>query len=90
MSALIFISLLLVAVAGTAVALTRSPRRQVFAMSANGLALALLFMVLQAPDVAFAELIVGAAALPVMFLVILASLRMNHAERDDPARREER
>jgi energy-converting hydrogenase B subunit D len=69
--------LLLAAAGGTAVVLTRSPRRQVFAMAANGLILALLFETLQAPDVALAEIVIGAAALPLMFLVILASARMD-------------
>ena len=47
-------------------------------MAANGLALALLFMALQAPDVAFSELTVGTVALPLLFLVTLASMRMEH------------
>ncbi len=78
MRAYITVLLLLAAMAGTAVVLSRSPRRQVFAMSANGLVLALLFMGLQAPDAAFAEIVVGAAALPLLFFVVLASTRMDH------------
>jgi uncharacterized MnhB-related membrane protein len=78
MKAYITVLLLLAATAGTAVVLSRSPRRQVFAMSANGVVLALLFMGLQAPDAAFAEIVVGAAALPLLFFVILASARMDH------------
>ena len=69
---------LLVAVAGTGVVLTREPRQQVLAIAANGFALTLLFMALQAPDVAFAEIAVGAAATPLLFLVALASMRMQH------------
>ena len=56
--------------------LSREPRQQVLALAANGLVLALLFMVLQAPDVAFAEIAVGSAAVPLLFLVTLASMRM--------------
>ncbi|HEX3881036.1 MAG TPA: hydrogenase subunit MbhD domain-containing protein [Stellaceae bacterium] len=67
----------LAAVAGTAVVLTRDPRRQVFAMAANGLVLTLLFFVLQAPDVALSELAVGTAATPLLFLVTLAILRVS-------------
>jgi uncharacterized MnhB-related membrane protein len=67
--------LIIVAGAGTAVVLSRAPRRQVLAMSVNGLALAALFMALQAPDVAFAEIVVGAAALPLVFMAALAALR---------------
>ena len=77
---------LLVAVGGTGVVLTREPRRQVLAIAANGFALTLLFMALQAPDVAFAEIAVGAAATPLLFLVALASMRMLHdvkPEEDD-------
>ena len=74
---------LLTAVTGTGVAVTRTPRRQVMAMAANGLVLALLFMALQAPDVAFSELTVGAVATPLMFLVALASMRMDRSP-DEP------
>jgi energy-converting hydrogenase B subunit D len=61
--------------------LTRTPRRQVIALSVNGLALAVLFMALQAPDVAFAEITVGAAAVPLLFLVVLASIKMDRNPR---------
>jgi len=72
---------LLLAATGTGVVLTRTPRRQVLALSVNGLVLALLFMALQAPDVAFAEIVVGAAAVPLLFLVVLASIRMDRSPR---------
>lgn len=81
MQALITVLLLLAAAAGTAVVLTRSPRRQVFAMAANGLILTLLFEVLQAPDAALAEIVVGTAALPLMFFVTLASVRIDRSPR---------
>ncbi len=77
MSLLLGLLFLLTAATGTGVALTRSPRRQVLAMAANGLVLGLLFLALQAPDVAFSEIVVGAAALPLLFLVVLASIRMD-------------
>ena len=79
MSLMIALLLLLAAAAGAGVALSRTPRRQVLAMMANGLVLALLFMVLQAPDVALSELAVGTAAVPLLFLVVLASIRMDRA-----------
>jgi uncharacterized MnhB-related membrane protein len=59
--------------------LTRTPRRQVLAMSANGLILALLFMALQAPDVALSEIVIGTVALPLFFLAALAALRADGA-----------
>jgi uncharacterized MnhB-related membrane protein len=73
---------LLAALSGAAVALTREPRRQVLMMGFNGLVLALLFMVLQAPDVAFSELAVGTVALPFLFLVTLAAARINERRRE--------
>ncbi|MHB1303931.1 MAG: Na(+)/H(+) antiporter subunit B [Acidiphilium sp.] len=79
MSILIPLLLLLTAGTGAGVALSRDPRRQVMAMAANGFALTLLFMALQAPDVAFSELAVGVAAAPLMFLVVLASIRMDRS-----------
>lgn len=77
MKILVPLLLLLVAFTGTGVVLSREPRRQVLALAANGFALALLFMALQAPDVAFAEIAVGGAATPLLFLVTLASMRVH-------------
>jgi energy-converting hydrogenase B subunit D len=68
---------LLLALSGTGVVLTREPRRQVIMMGFNDLVLALLFLVLQAPDVAFSELAVGTVALPFLFLIALAGVRIN-------------
>lgn len=76
MSVLLVILYVLAVLSGTAVALTREPRRQVLAISVNGAVLALLFFGLQAPDVAFSEIVVGTAAVPLMFLVTLANARM--------------
>ncbi len=84
MKLLVTMLFLLVAATGTGVALTRTPRRQVMAMAANGLALSLLLMALQAPDVAFSELTVGTAILPTLFLVILASVKMDRGPRPAP------
>lgn len=75
MTILLALLFVLTAAAGTGVALSRDPRRQVLALSANGLVLALLFFALQAPDVAFSEIVVGAAAVPLLYLVVLASIR---------------
>ena len=74
MIVLLLVLFLLTAVAGAGVALTRDPRRQALAIAANGLVLALLFLALQAPDVAFSELAVGTAAIPLLFLVVLAAI----------------
>jgi uncharacterized MnhB-related membrane protein len=80
MTILLALLFVLVAAMGAGVVFSREPRRQVLAMAANGVVLALLFFVLQAPDVAYSELVVGSAALPLLFLVVLASIRTDRAE----------
>lgn len=75
MSVLLILLFVVVAAAGLFVVISRDPRRQVFAMAANGLALTLLFFALEAPDVALSELVVGTAATPLLFLVALAAIR---------------
>ena len=67
--------LLLVAGGGTAVVVTRDPLRQAMMASFFGILLAILFFVLQAPDVALSEIVVGAVALPLMILLSLAKVR---------------
>ncbi|MDR0341568.1 MAG: DUF4040 domain-containing protein [Nocardiopsaceae bacterium] len=67
--------LVLVGAGATAVALIRSPVRQVIALSAYGLLLALLFLAFQAPDVTLSELCIGAVALPILLLLALAKVR---------------
>ncbi|MBO0806739.1 MAG: DUF4040 domain-containing protein [Actinobacteria bacterium] len=67
--------LVLVGAGATAVALIRSPVRQVIALSAYGLLLALLFLAFQAPDVTLSELCIGAVALPILLLLTLAKVR---------------
>lgn len=75
MTVLLIVLFILTGIAGAGVALSRDPRRQVLALAANGLVLALLFMALQAPDVAYSELAVGTAAIPLLFLVVLTAIR---------------
>jgi energy-converting hydrogenase B subunit D len=67
--------LLLVAVAGTGVVLTRDPLRQAVSVSFYGLVLGILFLVVHAPDVALSQIVVGAVALPLMVLLALAKVR---------------
>jgi energy-converting hydrogenase B subunit D len=47
----------------------------VFVFSFYGLTLAVLFLVLQAPDVALSEVAVGSAAVPLVTLVALTRMR---------------
>lgn len=75
MTVLIAVTLLLVAAGGTAVVVTRDPGRQAVTLSVQGLALTLLFAALQAPDVALAQLAVGAAVVPLMVMLTLRAVR---------------
>jgi uncharacterized MnhB-related membrane protein len=67
----------LAALAGVLVVLSRDPKKQVYALCANGLVLALLFFALQAPDVALSEIAIGTMVTPLLFLVTLASAAMH-------------
>lgn len=75
MTALLVAMFLLVAGTGAGVVLAREPRRQALAIAVNGVALSLLFVVLRAPDVAYSEIAVGTALVPLMFLAVLVSLK---------------
>lgn len=69
--------LVLVGVAGTAVALTRKTLDQVLVMSFFGLLLALMFFIFRAPDVAFSQIVVGAVAMPLLVLLALTKVQRN-------------
>ncbi len=81
MTVLQITAIVLVALAGTTVALTRDPLRQVVLSGFYGLSLVVLFLVLQAPDVALSGLVIGSIALPLIVLVALAKVRSE--ERDE-------
>ncbi|HEY9111325.1 MAG TPA: DUF4040 domain-containing protein [Rhodanobacteraceae bacterium] len=70
----------LAALAGVLVVLSRDPKKQVYALCANGLVLALLFFALQAPDVALSEIAIGTMVTPLLFLVTLASAAMHRKQ----------
>ncbi len=69
--------LVFVAVAATAVVLTRDPTKQAIGISFYGLLMAIMFFLYQAPDVALSQIVVGAVALPLMVLLALAKIRRN-------------
>lgn len=73
--ALIVISLLLVAAAATTAVVVRDPARQALVLSLLGLTLAVLFIVLQAPDVALSQLAVGSALTPLLLLLSVRKIR---------------
>lgn len=72
--------LLLVALAATSVALCRNPLRQIVLSGIYGLLLVLLFVVLQAPDVALSMLVVTTVAYPLIVLVAIARTRARGIE----------
>ena len=75
MTLLIATALTLVALAGGAVVFTDAPDRQAVTLSVFGLTLALLFFVLQAPDVALSQLGIGAAIVPLMVMIAIRKVR---------------
>jgi uncharacterized MnhB-related membrane protein len=68
------VSLALVAAGGTGVALAGDPLRQAIVLGIFGVALAILFFVFQAPDVALSEIVVATVAVPLMVVLALAKL----------------
>ncbi|MEU4201432.1 hydrogenase subunit MbhD domain-containing protein [Streptomyces sp. NPDC045470] len=72
---LIVLALACVAAAATAAVLARDPVRQSTVLALLGLALALLFAVLQAPDVALSQLAVGSVLTPLLLLLSVRKVR---------------
>jgi energy-converting hydrogenase B subunit D len=62
----------LVALGALAVVLTRDLVRLTMASSMYALVLVVLFLVLQAPDVALSELVVGAVGFPLAIVVVVS------------------
>ncbi|WP_406324236.1 Na(+)/H(+) antiporter subunit B [Streptomyces sp. NBC_01637] len=79
---LIVISLFLVTITATAAVAVRDPARQALVLSVLGLALAVLFTVLQAPDVALSQLAVGSALTPLLILLSVRKVR-RRGQRDE-------
>ncbi len=66
--------LVLLAATGTVVVFTHYVRAQIILLSFYGLLLSIFFLLLQAPDVAYSEIVVGSAALPLMLLAALSKI----------------
>ena len=81
MTALHVVALAVVALTGSATVLVRDPARQLVVAGFFGLALAVLFFVFGAPDVALSQIAVATVAVPVMALLTLA--RMADRENDE-------
>ncbi|MFF1477509.1 Na(+)/H(+) antiporter subunit B [Streptomyces sp. NPDC058301] len=76
------LALLLVAVAATAAVAVRDPARQALVLAVLGLALAVLFTVFQAPDVALSQLAVGSALTPLLILLSVRKVRRRGQHKD--------
>jgi energy-converting hydrogenase B subunit D len=74
-TALQAVCLLVVAAVGTLVVVTRDPLRQAAVAGIFGLALAALFLSVQAPDVALSQITIGAIVVPVLVLLAMAKIR---------------
>lgn len=75
MTVIVVVILAIVAIAGGATALTPDPARQAVTLSAYGVCLAMLFLVLAAPDVALSQIGVGAAIVPLIVLLTIRKIR---------------
>ncbi|MFG2373060.1 Na(+)/H(+) antiporter subunit B [Streptomyces sp. NPDC048504] len=72
---LIVVALLLVAATATAAVAVRDPARQALVLAVLGTVLAVLFTVLQAPDVALSQLAVGSALTPLLIMLSVRKVR---------------
>jgi energy-converting hydrogenase B subunit D len=79
MTVLIAVALTLVALTGTAVVAANIPERQAVTLSFYGLTLTVLFLTLQAPDVALSQLGIGAAIVPLMVMLAIRTITARHA-----------
>lgn len=75
MTLVVAAALTLVLFAAAAVVFTLDPGRQAVTLSIFGFALTVLFLVLQAPDVALSQVAVGAAVVPLMVLLTVSKIR---------------
>ena len=81
--AMIVVALVLVAASATAAVLTRDPTRQALVLSVLGVVLAVLFTVLQAPDVGLSQLAVGSALTPLLLMLTARKVRRRGQEKED-------
>jgi uncharacterized MnhB-related membrane protein len=72
---LVVAALVLVTAAATVAVLTRDPVRQSVVLAVLGVCLALLFVAVQAPDVALSQLAVGSAVTPLLILLTVRKVR---------------
>ncbi|WP_333773991.1 Na(+)/H(+) antiporter subunit B [Streptomyces sp. IBSBF 3136] len=80
--AVIVVALLLVAGSATAAVAVREPARQALVLSVLGVVLAVLFTVLQAPDVGLSQLAVGSALTPLLIMLSVRKVRRRGRSED--------
>lgn len=88
MNALLALLLTIVGALGLLTVLTREPVRQAILAGVLSLFLALLFFAVQAPDVAFSEIVVGSAAVPMMLLLAIAKIDRQDEAAEQAGRRD--
>jgi uncharacterized MnhB-related membrane protein len=81
--ALDYLILAVLLAAAVLVVRLRNLNGAVMALSAVGTMLSVLFIVLGAPDVAHSEVVVGAIALPVLYLVTIGKTRTEVTDQQD-------
>lgn len=79
MTMVIMVLLTVLLVGAAVVVFTRRPPQQAVTLSVYGLLLTLLFVAVQAPDVALSQLAVGTAVVPLM---VMLAVRKIAAHRD--------
>ncbi|MBO4253722.1 Na(+)/H(+) antiporter subunit B [Streptomyces griseorubiginosus] len=80
--AVIVVALLLVAASATVAVATRDPMRQALVLAVLGVVLAVLFTVLQAPDVGLSQLAVGSALTPLLLMLAVRKIRRRGREKE--------
>jgi energy-converting hydrogenase B subunit D len=68
------VAIVLVGLGGLAVVAVRDPLRQALVFGLYGLALGVLFLVFQAPDVSLSNLVVSSVAFPFILVTALAKM----------------
>jgi energy-converting hydrogenase B subunit D len=71
-----------IALGAPAVVLSRDPLRQAIVVGIYGLALAVLFLIFNAPDVALSQIVISAVGLPAMILLAVAKIREHQRDRE--------
>lgn len=78
-----YLCVFVIVVAAALVVMLRNLNGAVMALSALGTVLSVLFVVLGAPDLANAEIVVGAIALPVLYLIAIGKIRADVRDRGE-------